>query len=188
MSRGRARLALTALLLAGCVSTPGPAPGGPPLGGRDAPQIIPQPQPLQCVPFARQVSGIEIYGDAHTWWTQAEGRYARSRTPAPGAVLAIGPSGGSSGHVAVVRRVVSDREIEVDHANWLNQGEVTLAVPVQDVSAAGDWSEVRVWHIPGAHWGGRSYPVFGFIHPEAVVAANRPALSQRLDFVVEKRG
>ena len=28
---------------------------------------------LQCVPYARQVSGIRIFGDAHTWWDQAEG-------------------------------------------------------------------------------------------------------------------
>ena len=31
---------------------------------------------LQCVPYARDVSGIQIYGDAHTWWDQAQGRYA----------------------------------------------------------------------------------------------------------------
>ena len=35
------------------------------------------PPYLQCVPYARQVSGIRIFGDAHTWWGQAEGRYAR---------------------------------------------------------------------------------------------------------------
>jgi hypothetical protein len=32
-----------------------------------------------------------------------------------------------------------------------------------DVSEAGDWSEVRVWHVPGRHWGGRTYTVQGFI-------------------------
>ncbi len=26
---------------------------------------------LQCVPFARQESGLEIYGNASTWWEQA---------------------------------------------------------------------------------------------------------------------
>jgi hypothetical protein len=38
---------------------------------------------LQCVPYARQVSGIQLYGDAHTWWDQAAGRYDRGFTPAP---------------------------------------------------------------------------------------------------------
>ena len=28
---------------------------------------------------------------------------------------------------------------------------------------AGDWSEVRVWNVPGRHWGGRTYHVQGFI-------------------------
>jgi hypothetical protein len=32
------------------------------------------PAYLQCVPYARQVSGIQIYGDAWTWWDQAAGR------------------------------------------------------------------------------------------------------------------
>ncbi|GAA3271795.1 hypothetical protein GCM10020258_47310 [Sphingomonas yabuuchiae] len=36
----------------------------------------------QCVPFARQASGIAIYGDAWTWWSKAEGKYPRGRTPA----------------------------------------------------------------------------------------------------------
>ena len=29
----------------------------------------------QCVPFARLVSGIQIFGDAWTWWSQAAGKY-----------------------------------------------------------------------------------------------------------------
>lgn len=191
VTRGRARLALTALLLAGCVSTPGPAPfPGPPRppAQSSGPQIIPQPTPLQCVPFARDVSGVRIFGDAHTWWDQAAGRYRRSADPAVGAVMAMGPAGGSSGHVAVVRRLVSARVIEVDHANWLNQGEVTLAVPVQDVSAAGDWSAVRVWHIPGDQWGARAYPVYGFIHPLADGPQRAVGAALKLDFPVESGG
>ena len=39
---------------------------------------------IQCVPYARQVSGIQIRGDAHTWWGQAEGRYAKGRLPRVG--------------------------------------------------------------------------------------------------------
>ena len=29
----------------------------------------------QCVPFARLISGIQIFGDACTWWQQAIGKY-----------------------------------------------------------------------------------------------------------------
>jgi hypothetical protein len=119
---------------------------------------------LQCVPFARQESGVELYGNANTWWDQARGRYETAQAPAEGAVLVLhGYANSNRGHVAVVREVVSPRLIIVDHANWLNGGEVTRDVPVMDVSEAGDWSEVRVWHVPGRHWGGRTYEVQGFI-------------------------
>jgi len=59
--------------------------------------------------------------------------------------------------------VVSPRLIIVDHANWLNNGEITRNVPIRDVSEAGDWSQVQVWHVPGRHWGARTYRVQGFI-------------------------
>jgi len=119
---------------------------------------------LQCVPFARRESGVEIFGNANTWWRQAAGRYETSQRPNEGAVLVLyGYASATRGHVAVVKEVVSPRLIIVDHANWLNGGEITRDVPVMDVSVAGDWSEVRVWHVPGRHWGGRTYDVQGFI-------------------------
>lgn len=71
----------------------------------------------------------------------------------------------SRGHVAVVQQILSTRMIRVDHANWLNHGEVSLGVPVLDVSPNNDWSEVRVWNVPEHHWGGRVYLAEGFIHP-----------------------
>jgi len=124
------------------------------------------------MPFARRESGVEIYGNANTWWRQAAGRYARSHTPAPGSVLVVhGYNNPRRGHVAVVRRVESGRVIIIDQANWLNGGEISVGVPVLDVSANNDWSEIRVWHIPGAHWGGRVYSVEGFIHPFTLHAA-----------------
>ena len=46
----------------------------------------------QCVTFARSVSGIEIRGNANTWWSQAEGRYERGHAPKAGAVLAFSPT------------------------------------------------------------------------------------------------
>ncbi len=135
---------------------------------------------LQCVPFARRESGVEIYGNANTWWRQAQERYETALTPEEGAVLVLeGYATTSRGHVAVVKEVVSPRLIIVDHANWLNRGEITRDVPVMDVSEAGDWSEVRVWHVPGRHWGGRTYTVQGFIlNVLAETAQQRRATAQ----------
>src|SRR3954466_9883037 len=45
--------------------------------------------PLQCVPYAREHSGIKIYGDAYTWWDKAAGKYAREQLPEPGAVMVL---------------------------------------------------------------------------------------------------
>jgi hypothetical protein len=146
------------------------APAPPPQA--DPPQIMRLAQRLQCVPFARAESGIDLMGDAKTWWRQAAGRYRRDQEPEEGAVLVMaGYAGADRGHVAVVRSVVSEREIRIDHANWLNQGEITVSVPVQDVSKAGDWSRVRVWHIPSRAWGVRVYTAQGFILPDEVLAA-----------------
>jgi hypothetical protein len=119
---------------------------------------------LQCVPFARREAGVEIYGDANTWWDQARGRFKQDFEPDEGAVIVMrGYADAARGHVGVVREVISDRMILVDHANWLNRGEVTRSVPVRDVSPRGDWSAVQVWNVPGGHWGGRTYRVRGFI-------------------------
>lgn len=173
-------LAAVATALGACASTPAAVTSAPAgsggrtaLGAPDAaPRVVDYAAGLQCVPFAREASGIEIYGDAYTWWTQAAGRYPRSSSPAPGSVLAIrGYHTARRGHVAVVRRVESNRLIMVDHANWLNGGEISINVPVMDVSPANDWSEIKVWHIPGGHWGGRVYRADGFIHPFAMHAA-----------------
>jgi hypothetical protein len=129
------------------------------------PAVVRTTPRLQCVPFAREASGIEIYGNANTWWRQAEGRFLRTTGPAVGAVMAMrGYRNANRGHVAVVTAIKSDREILVDHANWLNRGEVSVNTPVLDVSEAGDWSQVRVWHIPSGKWGARIYSVQGFIH------------------------
>jgi hypothetical protein len=167
-------LALAAALGA-CASMPDPTQGPasrPEAEEERLPHVADYTSRLQCVPFARRLSGIEIYGDAYTWWAQAEGRYPRSGSPAPGAVLVMHAyRSARRGHVAVVTSVESSRLIRVDHANWLNAGEISVSVPVLDVSPANDWSEVRVWHIPGGHWGGRVYRAQGFIHPFRAHAA-----------------
>lgn len=175
-------LGVALFALAACASTP--APTSSHAGGWQRPQAETPYQPdlpprisdysarLQCVPFARQASGIQIFGDANTWWRQAEGRYPRSSSPAPGSVLVMrGYANPGRGHVAVVTEIVSERLIRVNHANWLNNGEISVDVPVMDVSANNDWSELRVWHIPGNHWGGRVYSAEGFIHAFSLHAA-----------------
>jgi hypothetical protein len=124
---------------------------------------------LQCVPFARYLSGIDIVGDARTWWRQAEGRYERGSRPEVGSVLTFRPSGSMRlGHVSVVSQIISDREILVDHANWpgpgVPRGRVARNVSVIDVSSRNDWTAVRV-EIHGRGSGyGRVYPTWGFIH------------------------
>lgn len=176
LARGAA-LALVAAALTACASAPAPAsragngPGaGPPPPAGAGPQIAPG-GPLQCVPFAREASGIQIFGDANTWWAQADGRYPRSHSPAPGSVLVMrGYRDASRGHIAFVSAMAGPRIILVDHANWLNRGEITVAVPVLDVSAENDWSQVRVWHIPSNQWGVRVYEAEGFIHPFLLAA------------------
>jgi surface antigen len=124
---------------------------------------------LQCVPFARAESGVEIRGNAKTWWSQAAGTYDRGNEPRKGAVMAFaGTRGMPLGHVAVVKKIVSDREILIDHANWSpiggRRGQIERNVRVIDVSSAGDWSMVRVWYAPIGDLGLRANPVQGFIY------------------------
>lgn len=125
---------------------------------------------LQCVPFARAESGVEIRGNAGTWWAQAAGQYERGDEPREGAVMAFAGSRGMPiGHVAVVKKIVGDREILIDHANWSpingRRGQIERGVRVVDVSKAGDWSMVRVWYAPIGDLGLRANPVQGFIYP-----------------------
>ncbi|MBT0668262.1 CHAP domain-containing protein [Novosphingobium profundi] len=123
---------------------------------------------LQCVPYAREESGIAIHGDARTWWKQAAGVYARGEEPEVGAVMALAPTGAMPlGHVAVVSKIVDARHVLLDHANWSRPGMIERGVLAEDVSDAGDWSEVRIWFAPTASLGSRHNPVYGFIYPEA---------------------
>ncbi len=125
---------------------------------------------LQCVPFARELSGIQIYGDAHSWWDQAAGKYQRGAMPVEGAVLSL-PSHGAMqlGHVAVVRKIIDDRNILISHANWSpingKRGQIERRVAAQDVSVANDWSQVRIWYAPIDNLGTTAFPVNGFIYP-----------------------
>ncbi|MBB3694078.1 CHAP domain-containing protein [Sphingomonas sp. BK580] len=120
---------------------------------------------LQCAPYAREVSGIAIRGNADTWWGQAAGRYERGHVPQEGAVMAFKATRGMPvGHVAMVSRIVSDREVLLTHANWSRRGGIERDVRAVDVSSAGDWSMVRVWYAGNGDLGTTSYPLAGFIY------------------------
>lgn len=119
----------------------------------------------QCARYAREISGIEIRGNANTWWSQAEGRYARGSRPAEGAVMAFAATRRMPlGHVAMVSKVVSDREVLLTHANWSRRGRIERDVRAVDVSPNGDWSQVKVWYGPRGDLGASTYTVKGFIY------------------------
>jgi hypothetical protein len=126
---------------------------------------------LQCVPYARALSGVIIYGDAHTWWGQADGKYDRGNEPKIGSVLAFPPHGNMRlGHVAAVRDIIDERNIIISHANWStiggSRGHIEEDVRAVDVSEDNDWSRVRVWYTPNEALGSTEWPVHGFIYPK----------------------
>jgi len=165
IGRFRAAYAMVVLALAALGLTASPATAGA----------------LQCAPFARQVSGIKLFGNANTWWGQAEGRYDRGHNPRVGAVLAFAASRSMPvGHVAMVSKVVNDREVLLTHANWSYRGGVERNVRAIDVSPNNDWTDVRVWYGPIGGLGLRSNPARGFIYPEASTA-DQPVRMASLD-------
>lgn len=118
---------------------------------------------LQCVPFARENSGIQVIGNATNWWDNAAGVYERGARPEVGSVLNFRGTGRMRlGHVAVVSNVIDSRNVQIDHANWSARGVITRNVTVVDVSPANDWSAVRVALASGDF--GSVYPTYGFIY------------------------
>lgn len=155
-----------------------PFPGDEGSDATNAPATVEGTQ-LQCVPYARDHSNINIHGDAYTWWDKAAGLYARGDTPLLGSVMVLNGYGRHRAHVAVVHAILNAHEILINHANWLNDGAVYVNDPVKDVSADNDWTQVKVWNIRTGSWGTRVYNVQGFIGPgkadgNAVVASNAP--------------
>ncbi len=127
---------------------------------------------IQCVPYAREVSGIDITGDAWSWWEGAQGKYERGHRPQFMAVLVLSRTERLKlGHVAVVVDVLGPREIRVTHANFGNDPVsrriIYDSMPAIDVSAANDWSVVRFWNYELKAWG-IDYEAYGFIYPEHI--------------------
>ena len=139
---------------------------------------------LQCVPFARENSGIELAGNAGSWWDNASGLYERGARPEVGSILNFRATGRMRmGHVAVVANVISPRHIEIDHANWGAPGRVSRNIDVVDVSPSNDWTEVRV-ALSEAETYGSVYPTYGFIYDRpdhgTMVANNTPIAAPAL--------
>ena len=127
------------------------------------------PASIQCAPYARQVSGIQLFGAARDWWGQARGRYSTGNQPRVGAVMAFPAQRSmSGGHVAMVSRILDSRRVLLDHANWSpingRRGQVERGVLAIDVSSAGDWSQVKVWYAPIGDVGTTEWTVSGFIY------------------------
>ncbi len=175
--------ALAVVLLLSACSTPKPAtttiaslpPAPPPtMNSTGAPYSVDYSANLQCVPYARLRSGIGIFGDAHTWWDTAAGRYPRGHVPVAGSVLVLRKTSRLSyGHVAVVTQQINPREIKIDHANW-QRGTVITGMPVLDVSPANDWTELRFWNQEAQVWGA-VYPAEGFIYNAPAGAQTEPS-------------
>jgi hypothetical protein len=120
------------------------------------------------------LTGVALTGAAADWWGQADGRYLRTRRPEVGSILVFRRSGRlPSGHVSVVSRLVSRRQIFVTSANWVHH-LVTEDQPVLDVSDNNDWSVVHVFWPPGGQMGVTDYAIQGFIRPD------HPATHDRL--------
>lgn len=127
---------------------------------------------LQCAPFARQISGIQLFGRAASWWHEAMGRYTRGSLPQVGAILSFAASRAMpAGHVAMVSRILNAREILLTHANWSYRGGVERNVRAVDVSPAGDWSQVKVWYGPIGDLGQRPNHANGFIYADTAQAS-----------------
>ncbi|MCU0901836.1 MAG: CHAP domain-containing protein [Cypionkella sp.] len=127
-------------------------------------------QRVWCVPFARTASGVDLRGNAGTWWKAAQGIYDRGQAPEVGSVMVFAPHSSSRlGHVAVVSEIVSDRKILIDHANW-HRNKISLKMPVIDVSPNNDWSRVEVEGTPGVM--GHPRPVHGFVYPRRLDGAS----------------
>ena len=166
------------LLLSACAGQSAVAPESavaPPVAGETSNPAAIHPYQgalMQCVPYAREVSGIDITGDAWSWWDGSLGKYERGHQPRFMAVLVLSRTQRLKlGHVAVVMDVLGPREIRVTHANFgsdsISRRIIYDSMPAIDVSAANDWSLVRFWNYDAKAWG-ITYEASGFVYPERI--------------------
>ncbi len=81
--------------------------------------------------------------------------------------------------MAVVSQVLTDRIIQVTHANWSlidgERGKIEQNVTVVDVSPGGDWTQVKVWYDPLRDLGTTTYSTYGFVYNTTVQNAGSAA-------------
>ena len=120
---------------------------------------------LQCVAFARMITGIQIFGDAWTWWSKALGKYADRQDPgsgrgpfsvqAPHRAHAPRPRGGGQPGPDRPHRPDHPRQLEPPYKGSRRQGRARrhrrgrVRTP-----ATGAWS--RSGTTRSATWGPRS--------------------------------
>ena len=149
-----------ALLAAACISSPASAASLLDYVG-------------QCVPFARAASGIQIYGDAWTWWRQADGRYQRTHAPKVGSVIVFAtlPSGERYGFIGdltwqldgvterlerpLIMRMLADsdaKQVRRDLARVIALAAVIRMIPAHDLRA---YEGIPLLGSSDAHGGNR---------------------------------
>ncbi len=128
------------------------------------------PPYLQCVPYAREMSGIAdlrrrayvvgpggraVPARPHAAGRRSDGVSAASQDEA-------GPCGRRRPESSIARTVL------LNHSNWSpingRRGQIERNVKAIDVSPDNDWSSVRVWYHPLQAFGKTRWPVHGFIH------------------------
>lgn len=119
---------------------------------------------VQCAPYAREHSAVNLRGAAASWWGEAQGQYNRTSSPCGGCAgvsiyrqAAIGPCFCGQTGAKFPPCAGGSRK--------LGAGEVTHRAPVVDVSPNNNWTRVRVWWSPIHAMGKTVYPVYGFIEP-----------------------
>ena len=124
---------------------------------------------VQCAIYAREQTGVGLYGDADSWWQQSRNMYIHGNVPQAGAVLVLRKTSRMrGGHVAVVKDVVNSRLIDVTHSNWGSDSHsrhiIYDSMRVQDVSPEGNWTSVKFWNYEKNVFG-FPYAAYGFIYP-----------------------
>lgn len=99
------------------------------------------------------------------WWARAAYLYDLGYEPRLDAVMAFSTlEPGHAGYVAIVKHMVNDREIVVHLANWHEPESGGADLTAVDVSAAGDWSQVKFWYGPESGLTEQVNFVLGFLY------------------------
>lgn len=133
---------------------------------------------IDDVAYVKSVTGMAIPGQAWSWWDGSNGRYPRGHNPVPSAVLVFRQQQNlPAGHLAIVTKVLSSREVRISHADWAStwatRGRITGNVPVLDVSRANDWTKVRLWYANSGTVD-QVYGTYGFVYGSAQPADQPP--------------